>query len=51
MVKLLAILCLLFALLTDPALAQSDPFEFEVDPYQTIGQNAIELNRSIAWFC
>ena len=43
--KLKAILCLLFALLTlaHQAWAQSDPFELEVDPYPTIGRNALEL--------
>jgi hypothetical protein len=30
-------------LLTQTAFAQSDPFEFEVDPYPTIGRNVLEL--------
>ena len=42
-VKIIATFCLLLALLTHQALAQSDPFELEVDPYPTIGRNAVEL--------
>ena len=38
------LLCLLaLALVTQPVLAQVDPFEFEVYPSQTVGKGMVEL--------